>query len=97
MFKVTDAAVARLAEELNRLETPDGRVIRFCHDTAGLHLRLSSVQPGDKEFAHQGRTVLVVDGDLDQRLTDRRLGIKETAEGTKLSLAEPDEEAVETS
>jgi len=77
-----------MADELDRLETP-ARVIRFCHDTAGLHLRLSNAQPGDKSFGQRGRTVFVVDDDLAQRLTGRTLDVKDTVDGKKLALGEP--------
>jgi hypothetical protein len=87
MFNVTDAATAFMAEELDRRETP-ARVIRFWHDTHGLHLRLSDVHPDDKSFAHHGRTVFVVDEDLAQRLAGRKLDLKHTVDGTKLALAE---------
>lgn len=88
MFTLTDAAVAFVAEELDRRDSA-ARVVRFCHDTEGLHLRLSKADPADKRFAYRGRTVFVIDDDLAQRLTDRTLDIKETAGGTKLSLSDP--------
>ncbi len=87
MFKVSDAAAIRLAEELERLEAPDEKVIRFWVDRGGLHLRLSKVRDGDTEFACGGRTVLVVDDDMAERLTSRTLDVKQTATGTKVSLA----------
>jgi hypothetical protein len=87
MFKVTDAAVALVAGELDRRKTP-AKVVRFCHDTEGLHMRLSNAHPGDKSFAHQGRTVFVVDDDLAKRLNSRTLGVKKTADGNKLSLGD---------
>jgi len=88
MFKVTDAAAARLAAELERLEIPDRKVIRFCRDDEGMHLRVSELHPGDKGFAHAGRTVLVVEERLVERLSRRTLDTRETADGTKLFLAE---------
>jgi hypothetical protein len=88
MFKVTDAATAFVADELDRLETP-ARVVRFCLATDGLHMRLSNAQSGDTQFVHQGRTVFVVDDDLAERLAGRTLDVKETADGVKLSLGEP--------
>lgn len=90
MFNVTDAAAAFVADELDRLESP-ARVVRFCLATDGLHLRLSNAQSGDKRFAHRGRTVFVVDDDLAQRLTRRTLDVKQTADGRKLSLGEPEQ------
>lgn len=89
MLTLTDNAVAFIAEELDRRKTP-ARVVRFCRDSHGLHLRLSNLKPGDKSFAHRGRTVFVVDDDLAQRLTGRTLGVKTTLDGTKLSLGESD-------
>lgn len=88
MFNVTNAAVARLAEELGRLELSDSRVVRFCRKDDGMHLRLSEALPEDRGFSHDGKVVLVVDGPLAQRLASRTLGIKETSKGAKLSLAQ---------
>ena len=94
MFKVTDAALALVAEELDRRDTP-ARVVRFLHDTRGLHLRLSDARPGDKRFAHRDRTVFVVDEDRARRLTGRTLDVKETADRMKLSLGQPGGDTVE--
>ena len=86
MFKVSDAAAVRLAEKLERLEAPREKVARFCVDREGLHLRLSKVRPGDTQFAHEGKTVLVVDDELVRRLASRTLDVKQTAAGSRLSL-----------
>ncbi len=94
MFKVTDAAVALVAEELNRLDAP-ARVVRFYHNSDGLHLRLSETHPGDKSFTHQDRTVFVVDEDLAHRLNGRTLDVKETSDGMKLTLGDADQDDAE--
>lgn len=85
MLQVTDAAIALLAGELDRRETPT-RVVRFCHRRGGLHLRLSKLRPGDQRFGQGARTVIVVDDVLAHRLTGRKLDLKHTANGTKLAL-----------
>lgn len=87
MFEVTDAAKRLMAGELDRLEKPTS-VIRFYHDSEGLHLRLSAAQPRDTSFDLRGRTVFVVDDNLAQRLTDRTLDVKQTEGGVKLSLGD---------
>lgn len=87
MFQVSDAAIALMAGELDKRNTP-ARVIRFYHNTQGLHLRLSEVGPGDKSFGQGGRTVFVVDDDLAQRLNGQRLDLKHTVDGTKLALCQ---------
>ncbi len=86
MFNVTYAAVARLAQELSRLEQPDQKVIRFCRSDDRMHLRLGEVQPGDQGFAHGGRIVFVVEPSLARQLSQRTLDIKRSSGGTKLSL-----------
>jgi hypothetical protein len=87
MFNVTNAAVARLAEELGRLERPAQKVVRFCRGEDRMHLRLSDAQPDDQGFTHDGKVVLVVDPTLARQLTRRTLDIKQTPKGTKLCLA----------
>ena len=94
MFKVTDAALALVAEELNRRENP-AKVVRFCADTRGLHLRLSNARQGDKRFAHRDRTVFVVDERLARRLTGRTLDVKETPDRMKLSLGDSGRHSLE--
>ncbi len=95
MFKVSDAAAVRLAEKLERLEAPCEKVVRFCVDREGLHLRLSKVRPGDTQFAHEGKTVLVVDDDLFQRLASRTLDVKRTEAGDRLSLVQADRDGID--
>lgn len=88
MFNVTNAAVARLAQELGRLERPVRKVVRFCRKEDGMHLRLSEAQPHDRGFAHAGRVVLVVDDPLARQLASCTLDVKETSAGIKLHLAQ---------
>jgi hypothetical protein len=85
MLQVTDAAITLMACELDRRETST-KVVRFCRNTEGLHLRLSKLRPGDQRFGRGDRTVIVVDDNLAQRLTGRKLDLKHTAGGTKLAL-----------
>lgn len=89
MFNVTEAATAFMAEELDRRENA-ARVIRFWHDTHGLHLRLSDIRPDDKSFAYHGRTVFVLCEDLAHRLEGRELDLKTTVEGARLVLVDMD-------
>lgn len=87
MFNVSKAAVARVAEELDRLKASTDRVVRFFREKGAMHLRLSQINPDDQGFAHQGRVVLVVDRGLAEQLDQRTLDVKDTPSGTKLCLA----------
>jgi Fe-S cluster assembly iron-binding protein IscA len=95
MFKISNAAAVRLAEKLEQMEAPHEKVVRFCVDSEGLHLRLSKKRPGDTQFAHEGKTVLVVDDNLFQRLASRTLDVKQTETGDRLSLVHADRDGIE--
>lgn len=87
MFNVSKAAVARVAEELDRLKASADRVVRFFRQEGAMHLRLSEINPDDQGFSHQGRVVLVVDRGLAEKLDRRILDVRETSNGKKLWLA----------
>ncbi len=87
MFTVSQDAAALLAGELDDLKSEPDEILRFIRNETGLHLRLSKEQPGDVIFAHDGKTILVVDNDVASRLSQRKLDIKNTQKGSRLSLA----------
>ena len=88
MLTVTDAARARLARKLRSKNPPANRALRFARNdgrpTWGIHL--DKIDNADVVYAHEGRTVLVVDEQASQMLNNKVLYVRETEEGPRLRL-----------
>lgn len=86
MFIVTEAACIRLVEKLARKRTGDNVAMRFVRKRQRWSLRPDTPAPNDVAFAHEGRTVLVLDPQVAQRLADRTLDAQDTPAGSRLRL-----------
>lgn len=88
MLTVTQAARVRLAEKLEGKQSAANRALRCVrHQTrAGWTFRLDKVVATDVAFAHDGRTVLVLDEKSSEMLRNKMLDIRETDEGPRLRL-----------
>ncbi|MHC4063867.1 MAG: hypothetical protein ACYSUI_05125 [Planctomycetota bacterium] len=86
MFLVTEAARIRLVEKLARTRAGDNVAMRFVRRRQGWSLRPDAPVSNDLAFAHEGRTVLVLDPQAAQRLADRTLDAQETPAGSRLRL-----------
>ncbi len=84
MFSITEAAGAHLAGLLERDEAPEDVFVRLEQKKDGLALRLGHAHPGDSTFAHEGRTVLLLDEELCQELADSTLDVEDTEAGPRL-------------
>jgi len=73
MLTVTDAAAARLAEFLDAENCPQEIAIRFVVDGQALAMRPDRERPGDTTYAHQGRTVLLLDREMAELLANETL------------------------
>ena len=86
MFRLTDAAAERLAWKLTDAEASADLSARCVRRGAGRGwgLRLDNARPQDVTFAHQGRTVLLLDAGVARQLSEKTLGVCETDAGPKL-------------
>lgn len=85
MLTVTDAASERLATILDEEGVPEDKAIRLVRNEEGLGMQPDSERPGDVSFAHDGRTVLVLDEQLSELLTEETLDVQ----GGQLTLRRP--------
>jgi len=86
MFTVTAAAEEHLAGMLRDANAPDDVAVRLASERDQLQLRADSAQPEDTTFEHEGRTVLVVDQQVNDLLDGHTLGVEEGEAGRRLSL-----------
>jgi Fe-S cluster assembly iron-binding protein IscA len=88
MLTVTEGARARLARRLDRKKCSKEQAIRFVRDEdrSRWSMHVDSIQPADVHYAHQGRTVLIIDEESAHRLRNRLLEVRETDEGPRLRL-----------
>ncbi len=84
MLTVTEAAGAHLAAMIDRAS--EGAVVRIVFGFRGLEFQPSAPLPGDSEFTHRGRIVLVLDANLSQALKDKTLDVRHTEDGEELDL-----------
>ena len=86
MFSITEAAGAYLTGSLERKEAPEDVFARLEQEEGQLALRLGHAHLEDSTFAHEGRTVLVIDKELCQELADSTLDVEDTEAGPRLRL-----------
>ncbi len=86
MFTLTETAGARLAKTLDKKQASDDGTMRFTRKSRSWKLSLDKPAVGDVLFAHEGRTVLVLDAEAAKLLVDRTLDTKDSLAGTKLQL-----------
>jgi len=86
MLTITEAAGSHLADMLTEAEAPDDVAVRFIIQGRGLAMELDNASPDDSTFNHEGRTILVLDEQLSDLLSDKTLDIKDSEEGPHLTL-----------
>ncbi len=86
MLTVTEAASAHLADMLDKADAPDGHAIRVVPAQGSVALRLDEPQPQDQEIEHGGKTVLVLDTQVQEMLGQRTLDVDQTESGPALAL-----------
>ena len=75
MLTISDAAGAHLAQILVQAKVSDTEAVRFVLDGTELSMQLDEVRPDDVTFAHEARTVLVLDAEVSHALSDRTLDV----------------------
>lgn len=86
MLTLTEPAGAHLEKLLDEANAPDGAAARFVAGEEGLTLQLDHPKPDDEAHEHDGRTVLLLDEQIAELLTDKRLDLHETGEGPSLAI-----------
>jgi len=84
---LTDGAAEHLSELLVAAEAPKEVAVRFVRDGQELAMTMDNERPGDATFAHEGRTVLLLDSEISEALAGRTLGIEDSEEGARLALS----------
>ena len=78
MLAVTEAARTRLAQLLGQEGVPEEAAVRLVHEGDGITMQSDAERPGDEVFQHSGRTVLVLDAQVSEMLSESTLDIDET-------------------
>lgn len=86
---VTRDASELLSKILAREEAAGGVVVRFSlAEDGSFSLSLGSERPDDETFAHDGRTVLVMEPAVARRLENDTLDVEESPDGLGLTLTD---------
>ncbi len=86
MLNVTQPALDRLSRRLARKEAAADVALRFTRREGGWKLGPDQTRPGDVTFAHEGRTVLLLDASAAQAMKDMTLDVRNTPAGPRLRL-----------
>lgn len=86
MLTVSPAALDHLSWKLSVKNVTDGSALRFSRKPGGWKLHRDESRPMDTAFAHNGKTVLVLDKDASAGLADKSLVMASTVDGPKLRL-----------
>lgn len=85
MLVVSETASARLAQMLEQMEFPEGAAVRLVQEPNGVALQTDDQRSGDATFEYEGRTVLLLDAQISELLSDSTLDM----EGDTLTLRHP--------
>ena len=84
MLTISNPAAARMSQLL--ATKTDDTVLRIVRRNRRMRLRWSLLRSDDRTFAHDGRVVLVLDGEVSESLSRQNLGLRETTAGPRLTL-----------
>ena len=86
-LNVTQQAAAALKQYLESQDREENQVLRLVSDREGNHsFTLDTPNPGDQVVEHQGETVMVIEPEISEDLTDNVLDLTETPTGIGLTL-----------
>jgi len=77
MLTVTEVASARLAQMLEDQGVSEEVAVRFVIEGQGVALRQDTERPGDATFQHDGRTILLLDAEVSELLTETTLDLED--------------------
>ena len=86
MLSVTDKAAQHVRETLKKRSAPGA--VRIVKTEDGYHLTLDEAKEGDQVFEHEGENYLLLDTEVGKALSSATLDVKESPEGTRLSLSQ---------
>lgn len=86
MLSVTEPASSHLEKLLDKAQAPDGAAARFVASEEGLTLQLDHPKPEDETHEHEGRTILLLDQQVAELLSDKTLDLQDTEQGPSLAL-----------
>lgn len=86
MLKVTEAARSRLLWKLEKHNAADGEAYRFLRRKGGWKLRIDAAHPEDRKLAHNGRDVLLLDGDVLRKMNKLTLDCTSVDSKQRLTL-----------
>ncbi len=86
MLTVTDKAAQYVRETLKKQSAPGA--VRIVKSEEGYHLTLGEAKEGDQVFEHEGESYLLLDTEVGEALSSATLDVKESPEGTRLTLSQ---------
>jgi len=93
MLTVTENAKAMLAETLTHENAPTDVALRLAQEQEQIGLKPDREGPNDEKYAHEGKTVLLVEDNLaNDALSDRVLDVTQTEAGPQLTLSKSQDE-----
>ncbi len=86
MLTVTKAAREQLTGILSTVDAPENSAVRLVLSSKGFKLEVGRVEQDDETFSHDGNVVLVLDKEVSQMLSDKKLAVQGTQERKRLTL-----------
>ncbi len=86
MLTVTDKAAQYIRETLKKESAPG--TFRIVNTEEGYRFTLDEVKEGDQVFEHEGENYLLLDTEVGETLSSATLDVKESPEGTRLTLSQ---------
>ena len=87
MLTVTSKAAQYVRETLKK-ESGPGAAVRIVKTEEGYHLTLGEAKEGDQVFEREGENYLLLDTEVGETLSSATLDVKESPEGTRLTLSQ---------
>jgi len=86
MLTVTEAAREQLTRILSTVDATENSAVRLVPSSKGFKLQVDRPRPDDESYSHEGNVVLVLDKEVSQMLSDKKLGVQSTQDRKRLTL-----------